>query len=147
MKDYPAEFFDRTVETVEKYLREQTGHGTVIRTPVEGAETAFLCETAADGKRFFLRIRVEQELGFVLCDLYPALDLSGWTEANLLGWCAEQTDRWKIGSLRPDIPRNSVFAHVESAFRDGPVSEDTLACLEQLLLTMLLDALRELEAL
>lgn len=141
MNGYPNEYASATVETVEEYLREQKGHGTVIRTPPGVEETGFLCEIAAENRRFFLRICAEPKLGFLRCDLYPAQPPKTGRANDLAGWCAEMTGRWRIGSLQADLSRGTMFAHVETSFRDGPIGWSTLACLEQILLNMLLEAL------
>lgn len=146
MNGYPNEYAAATVKTVEEYLREQEGHGTVIRTPAGAAETGFLCEIAAERRRFFLRVYVEPQLGFLRCDLYPAQPLEGEGTNALPRWCAEQTQRWRVGSLQADPARCTIFAHAEASFRDVPVSRGTLACLEQILLNMLLEALQAWES-
>ena len=50
----------------------------------------------------------------------------------------ECTARVKAGALLLDPETGAVFAHAEASFRDAPVSGDTLAYLEQILLSLLL---------
>lgn len=147
MNGYPKERFFLTVQTIEDYLLEQQGHGTVVRTPTQTQETEFLCELAVDGKLFFLRVRVDATLGFLLCDLYPTLKFSEEKQEELSRWCMERAAQWKVGSLQRDRSRGTVFAHVETSFRDGAVGQRTIAHIEQLLLSMLLPHYEELTAL
>lgn len=147
MNGYPAEHFFLTVQNIEDYLLEGQGHGAVVRTPMQAQETGFLCKLAVDGNLFFLRVRVDRGLGFVLCDLYPTLKFPEEKLQELSGWCIEQTAQWRAGSLQMDFSRGTVFAHVETAFRDGAVSRETIAYMEQLLLSVLLSHYEELTAL
>jgi len=146
MSDYPEKYYLETVDCVEWCLRFGQGHGAVSRTPPGGEETGFLCEVAAEGKLFFLRVCADRKLGFLLCDLYPTVRFDERHANSMQRWCVEKSAEWRTGTLQMDFARGTVFAHGETSFRDGAVSAGTLFCMEQLLLSMLLTHYEQLLA-
>lgn len=144
MSAYPTENYDVTTQNIKAYLSCHNGYNSVAQNLTASDSTGFLCELIAAEHLFFLKIRIDQATGFVLCDLYPLISVIPDNRQAVSLYCMHKTSAWKACTLQLDLETNAVLAHVESSFRDAPVSSETFTYLERLLISSMLSCYNEL---
>ena len=135
---YPTQHLTQTLENTRAHLRALGALEPLAQTPPGSLSTGFLCRLTADGREFHLKLRLEEKLGLALCQLYLPITIPPQRREQAALFCMECTARVKAGAVLLDPETGAVFAHAEASFRDGPLSQDTLAYLEQILLSLLL---------
>lgn len=144
MNTYPLDNYDVTIQNIKDYLSRHGRYNSVAQNLNSSDLTSFLCELIAAEHLFFLKIRIDQTIGFVLCDLYPLISIAPNNRQIVSLYCMRKTSEWKACTLQLDVETNAVLAHVESSFRDAPMSSETFAYLEQLLVSSMLSCCNEL---
>lgn len=144
MSAYPTENYDVTKQNIKAYLSHHGGYNSIAQCLSSSDSAGFLCELIVAGHLFFLKIHIDQVTGFVLCDLYPLISVTPDNRQTVSLYCMHKTTAWKACTLQLDLETNAVLAHVESSFRDAPVSSETFAYLERLLISSMLSCYNEL---
>lgn len=144
MNTYPSDNYDVTIQNIKTHLSRHGIYNSVAQNLNSSDSTSFLCELIAAGHLFFLKIRIDRAIGFVLCDLYPLISIAPNNRQIVSLYCMRRTSEWKASTLQLDMETNAVLAHVESSFRDAPMSSETFAYLEQLLVSSMLSCCDEL---
>lgn len=121
--------FELTTENVRDYLIQ--GHYNLVGEIINDDEmTGFLCEVVTEDKRTFFKIRIDDTIQFLIFEIYSGITIPEPYRSMAAEYVACESEKYKVGNIRVDMDRGDVYAHVESSFKDSPITTDVFAELE-----------------
>lgn len=121
--------FKLTTENVREYL-VQGNYNLVGEIINRDGMTGFLCEVVTDDKRTFFKIRIDDTVQFLLFEIYFGITIPELYRSMAAEYAARESEKYKVGNIRVDMDRGDVYAHVESSFKDSPITTDTFEDME-----------------
>lgn len=135
--------FETTRKNFEEYLAS-AGYNTVAKT-LDGSENqGFLCELLTERASFFMKIRLDEALGFALVDVYPGITIPAPYLPRASQYAMERNAEKKAGTLQLCPIRGDLFCHVEAMFFSAPLTGADLEIMETIAVEFLLSCLEDL---
>lgn len=135
--------YETTLKNFEAYLAS-AGYNTVAKTLDGSATQGFLCELLTKRASFFMKIRLDETLGFALVDVYPGITIPAPYLPRAAQYAMEQNAPKKAGALRLCPIRGDLFCHVEAMFFSSPLTGADLEIMESIAVEFLLSCLEDL---
>lgn len=130
-----------TIENVRNYL-ETAGHNTVAENLECSSSTGFLIESLFSDQRVVLKVRIDSNIDTIIVEGYPMITISTHDLDAACQHLMSKTSQYKVGYIGIDDNRN-VYSHVESSFKDAPISEETYEDLEHIAISILINNFEE----
>lgn len=121
--------FELTTENVRDYLMQ--GHYNLVGEIINDDEmTGFFCEVVTEDKRTFFKIRIDDTIQFLIFEIYSGITIPEPYRNMAAEYATRESEKYKVGNIRVDIDRGDVYTHVESSFKDSPITTDVFEDME-----------------
>lgn len=134
-----------TIENVRNYLGT-AGHNTVAENLECSSSTGFLIESLFSDQRIILKVRIDSNIDTIIVEGYPMITIPTHDLGVACQYLMSKTSQYKVGYIGIDDNRN-VYSHVESSFKDAPISEETFEDLEHIAISILVNNFEEIQKL
>lgn len=130
-------YFNETMVNIEEYLTLHSNHNTISRNLPGSSSSGFLCEILTEGRSYFMKLRVDDKIDYVILEMYPGITVQPPYIPMAAQYCMEKTDDKKVGSYRIAYNRGDVYFHIEASMKDAPVSGETIEHMEHIAIASL----------
>ncbi|MGN0533227.1 MAG: hypothetical protein ACI4IK_02605 [Eubacterium sp.] len=134
---------EKTMDNFREYLN--SAHHNIVGENLDcSSAKGFICESITKSKRFILKIRVDESIGYAILEAYSGITVPKPFRTMAAEYCMRESDKRKVSSLKIDS-QGSVYCHCETSFKDGPVSGSTLKSMEGVAFGSLLSCYDDLQ--
>lgn len=134
---------EKTMDNFREYLNS-ANHNIVGENLDCSSAKGFICESITKSKRFILKIRVDESIGYAILEAYSGITIPTPYRTMAAEYCMRESDKRKVSYLGIDS-QGSVYCHCETSFKDGPVSGSTLKSMEGVAFGSLLSCYDDLQ--
>ena len=138
-------YFNETIANIEEYLTLRSNHNTASMMLPGSSSSGFLCEILTEGRRYFMKLRVDDKIDYVILEMYLGITVQPPYIPITAQYCMEKTDEKKVGSYRIAYNHGDVYFHIEASMKDAPVSGETIEYMEHIAIASLRACENDLE--
>ena len=119
-------YYNMTMTNFEEYLTNKCGHNTIARNLDGSSSTGFMSKILMRDRRFFMKVYVDEKTECAIVEVYPGINVAAPYRAMTSQLCMKKNAERKAGILVVDPVHGDIYSHVESFFKEGPLTGETL---------------------
>ena len=138
--------YTETMKNFEEFLAK-SNYNCTAKFLEGSSDTGFYAELLTNAGNFFVKIRVDESIEFVVVEVYPGIKITPSRRAVAAQLIQDLNDEKKVGNIRLNYKHGDVYSHLETSIKDAPASGATLEKLIMIAITHLLSCKDSLEEL
>lgn len=119
-----SNYYEETFKNVEECLKE-TNYNIVAKN-ISGSFNGFFCERLSNNCKFYIKIRIDENINFLITEIYPAISVPKPFRAAAAEFCAKVSNMHKVGNMCIDPDYGNFYWKIETSFEYGAVPSDTI---------------------